>query len=173
MIQLMIGLAIGNILLAVGLPAAAQQPTKIIRIGCLSAGDPASRGYRIDAFRHGLKDLGYIEGKNILIEYRFAQTDPERLPELARELVALRVDIIFVTSRPATQAAKNATQIIPIITSSSDPVGSKYVAGLAQPPWWEYNRAYQFFFGVGWQTPRAAKGGGSAGAAISSVRDQF
>jgi putative ABC transport system substrate-binding protein len=133
MIQLMIALAIGNILLAVGFLAEAQQPAKIIRIGYLSAGDPTSRGYRIDAFRDGLKELGYIEGKNILIEYRFAQTDPERLPELARELVALKVDVIFVTSRPATEAVKNATQIIPIVTSSGDPVASKYVAGLAQP----------------------------------------
>jgi putative tryptophan/tyrosine transport system substrate-binding protein len=133
MIQFMIGLAIGNILLAVGFPAEAQQPKKIARIGYLSAGDPASRGYRIDAFRHGLKERGYVEGKNILIEYRFARTDPERLTELARDLVALKVDIIFVTSSPATDAAKTASEKIPIVTSSSDPVASRYVAGLAQP----------------------------------------
>jgi putative ABC transport system substrate-binding protein len=133
MIKAIVRIATASILVFVGLPVAAQQSTKIVRIGYLSGGDPASRGYRIDAFHHGLKELGYVEGKNILIEYRFAQTDPERLPELARELVALRVDIIFVTSRPATEAAKNATQTIPIVTSSSDPVASKFVAGLAQP----------------------------------------
>ena len=103
------------------------------RIGYLSAGDPVSRGYRIEAFRQGLKELGYIEGKNIIIEYRFAEAKSDRLPELARELVRLKVDIIFAGGRPATEAAKNATQMIPIVTSSQDPVGSGFVASLAQP----------------------------------------
>jgi putative tryptophan/tyrosine transport system substrate-binding protein len=103
------------------------------RIGYLSVGDPVSRGYRIEAFRQGLKELGYIEGKNIIIEYRYARANLDRLPELARELVRLEVDIIFAGGMPATKAAKNATQTIPIVTSSSDPVGSELVAGLAQP----------------------------------------
>src|SRR5687768_13019153 len=103
------------------------------RIGYLSAGDPVSRRYRIEAFRQGLKELGYIEGKNIIIEYRYARAKLDRLPELARELVRLEVDIIFAGGRPATQAAKHATQMIPIVTSSSDPVGSGLVAALAQP----------------------------------------
>jgi putative ABC transport system substrate-binding protein len=104
-----------------------------VRIGYLSAGDPVSRAYRVEAFRQGLKELGYIEGKNITIEYRYARANLNRLAELARELVDLEVDIIFGGGRPATEAAKNATQMIPIVTSSGDPVGSGFVAGLAQP----------------------------------------
>jgi putative ABC transport system substrate-binding protein len=103
------------------------------RVGYLSAGDPVGRGYRIEAFRQGLKQLGYIEGKNLIIEYRFARANLYRLHELARELVRLDVDIIFAVGMPATRAAKNATQMIPIVTSSSDPVGSGVVGSLAQP----------------------------------------
>ena len=128
-----IGLALGSILLAVGLPAQAQQPTKVARIGYLSPGDPVSRTYRTEAFRQGLKELGYIEGKNIAIEYRFAEARSERLPELAQDLVRLKVDIIFAGGHPATEAAKNATQTIPIVTSSQDPVSSGFVVGLARP----------------------------------------
>jgi putative tryptophan/tyrosine transport system substrate-binding protein len=100
----------------------------VARIGYLSAGDHVSRSYRIAAFRQGLKQLGYIEGKNIIIEYRFARAKLDRLPELARELVCLEVDIIFAGGNPATEAAKKATQMIPIVT-----VGAGLVAGLAQP----------------------------------------
>ncbi|MGB7952222.1 MAG: ABC transporter substrate binding protein [Candidatus Binatia bacterium] len=103
------------------------------RIGYLSPGDPVSRVYRIEAFRQGLKALGYIEGKNIVIEYRFARAKWDRLPELACELVRLEVDILFAQGGPATKAAKSATQTIPIVTSSSDPVGSGLVASLALP----------------------------------------
>ncbi len=113
--------------------AQAQQPTKIARIGYLSPGDPVSRAYRIEAFRQGLKELGYIEGKNIVIEYRFAEARSDRLPELARDLVRLKVDIIFAGGHEATEAAKNATQMIPIVTSSQDPVRSGFVAGLPRP----------------------------------------
>ena len=133
MMKRIIGLALGSILLAVGLPAQAQQPTKVARIGYLSPGDPVSRTYRTEAFRQGLKELGYIEGKNIAIEYRFAEARSERLPELAQDLVRLKVDIIFAGSHPATEAAKNATQTIPIVTSSQDPVSSGFVVGLARP----------------------------------------
>jgi putative ABC transport system substrate-binding protein len=103
------------------------------RIGYLGPGDPFNRGHRIKAFRQGLKELGYVEGKNIIIEYRYARAKLDRLLELAQELVRLEVDIIFARGMPATEAAKNATQTIPIVTSSSDPVGSGFVAGLAQP----------------------------------------
>jgi putative ABC transport system substrate-binding protein len=116
-----------------GADAMLLQPKKVARIGYLSPGDSVARTYRIEAFRQGLKELGYIEGKNIIIEYRFARAKWDRLPELARELVRLEVDIIFAQGGPATKAAKNATQMIPIVTSSSDPVGSGYVASLAQP----------------------------------------
>src|SRR5262245_31872980 len=83
------------LLFALCLSAEAQQPTKIARIGYLNPGDPVSRTYRTEAFRQGLKELGYIEGKNIIIEYRFAEAKSDRLPELARDLVRLKVDIIF------------------------------------------------------------------------------
>src|SRR5262245_53930692 len=115
------------------LARAQQPPTKISRIGYLSPGNPVSRAYRTEAFRQGLKELGYIEGKNITIEYRFADARSERLPELARELVALKVDIIFAGGHEATEAAKNATRSIPIVTSSQDPVRSKFVADLSRP----------------------------------------
>ncbi|MGH7798980.1 MAG: ABC transporter substrate binding protein, partial [Candidatus Binatia bacterium] len=104
-----------------------------VRIGYLSAGDPISRAYRIEAFRQGLTDLGYIEGKNIAVEYRYARTNLNRLAELARELVRLEVDIIFAGGRPATEAAKNATEVVPIVTSSGDPVGSGFVTCLPRP----------------------------------------
>jgi putative ABC transport system substrate-binding protein len=133
MMKRIIGLALSSFILAVGLPAQAQQPTKVARIGYLSPGDPVSRTYRTEAFRQGLKELGYIEGKNIAIEYRFAEARSERLSELAQDLVRLKVDIIFAGSHPATEAAKNATQTIPIVTSSQDPVSSGFVVGLARP----------------------------------------
>ena len=133
MIKTVIGLALGSILFALGLPAQAQQPTKMARIGYLSPGDPVSRAYRTEAFRQGLKELGYIEGKNIIIEYRFAEARADRLPELAQELVRVEVDIIFAQGGPATEAAKNATQMIPIVTSSQDPVRQGFVAGLPRP----------------------------------------
>src|SRR5262245_29571794 len=121
------------LLFALCLSAEAQQPTKIARIGYLNPGDPVSRTYRTEAFRQGLKELGYIEGKNIIIEYRFAEAKSDRLPELARDLVRLKVDIIFAGGHEATEAAKNSTQTIPIVTSSQDPVRSKFVAELSRP----------------------------------------
>ena len=124
---------LGVLLFALCLSAEAQQPKKIARIGYLNPGDFVSRFYRIEAFRQGLRELGYVEGKNILIEYRFADARPERLPELARDLVRLKVDIIFAGGGPATAAAKNATQMIPIVTSSQDPVGQGFVASLPRP----------------------------------------
>src|SRR5688572_20748234 len=133
MIKIIIGLALGSFLLALTLPAEAQQPRKMARIGYLNPGDPVSRVYRTEAFRQGLKELGYIEGRNIIIEYRFAEARSERLPELARDLVGLKVDIIFAGGGPATKAAKNATEMIPIVTSSQDPVGQGFVASLPRP----------------------------------------
>ena len=127
------GLVLGTFFLTTFHLAQAQQPTKFARIGYLSPGDPVGRGYRTEAFRVGLKELGYIEGKNIIIDYRFAEARSDRLPELARDLVRLNVDIIFAGGHEATEAAKNATQMIPIVTSSQDPVRSGFVAGLPRP----------------------------------------
>ena len=133
MIKTIIGLSLGSILLALGLPAQAQQPSKVARIGYLNPGDPVSRTYRTEAFRQGLKELGYIEGKNIIIEYRFAEARSERLPELARDLVRLKVDIIFAGGHEATEAAKNATQMIPIVSTNQDPISAGFVASLPRP----------------------------------------
>jgi putative tryptophan/tyrosine transport system substrate-binding protein len=117
------------------LPAEAQQPKKIPRIGYLSSSSPSSAAASIDTFRQGLRDLGYTEGKNILIEYRYAEGKLDRLPALAGELIGLKVDLI-VASGGATlvEAARKATATIPIVmTSSADPVGTGLVASLARP----------------------------------------
>jgi putative ABC transport system substrate-binding protein len=133
MLRRTFALVLGSLFLQICHLAHAQQQAKIARIGYLNPGDPVTRAYRTEAFRQGLKELGYIEGKNIHIEYRFAEAKPERLPELARELVSLNVDIIFAGGGPATEAVKNATQMIPIVTSSQDPVRQRFVAGLPRP----------------------------------------
>src|SRR5499426_122896 len=120
--------------LAVGVIAQAQQTKKVPRIGYLETGSPSSTKETIEAFQQGLRDLGYIEGQNITIEYRSAEGVRERLPNLLAELVQLKVDIIVVGGSPATQAAKNATKTIPIVmTSATDPVGIGLVASLAHP----------------------------------------
>jgi len=121
-------------LYALCLPAQAQQPKKVPRIGCLYAGSPSTQSDRIEAFRHGLRELGYVEGKNIIIEYRHAEGKLDRLPALAAELVRLKVDIIITGGAPATVAAKEATSTIPIVmTQVGDPVGTGFVASLARP----------------------------------------
>jgi putative ABC transport system substrate-binding protein len=114
--------------------AQAQQPTKIPRIGFLSASSPAALSARIEAFRQGLRELGYVEGKNIVIEWRSAEGKLDRLPALAAELVRLKVDIIVTAGPSLTHAAKEATSTIPIVmTFDPDPVGSGFVASLARP----------------------------------------
>ena len=101
--------------------AQAQQPEKIYRLGVLSQGFPAPSP-DIEAFRQGLRDLGYVEGKNLLIEYRYAEGRGGRYPELALNLVRLKVDVIVATGTETTSAAKRATGTIPIVmTSSTDP----------------------------------------------------
>jgi putative tryptophan/tyrosine transport system substrate-binding protein len=122
-------LALSAMLLALCPSADAQQLKKVPRIGWLIGTNQA----RIEAFRQGLRDLGYIEGQNLIIEYRYAEGKLDRLPELAAELVRLKVDAIFVQSTPAVQAAKKATTTIPIVSVSGDPVGLGLVASLARP----------------------------------------
>ena len=97
------------VLLAVAVIAEAQQPTKIPRIGYLTAASPSTISARIEAFRQGLRELGYVEGKNIVIEWRYAEGKPDRLPALAAELVRLKVDVIVTGGPTATRAAKEAT----------------------------------------------------------------
>ena len=115
--------------------AQAQQPTKIPRIGRLSGSSISANPARIEAFRQGLRELGYVEGKNIVIERRFAEGKLDRLPALAAELVRLKVDIIVSAGPVATRAAKEATNAIPIVmmTNEGDLVGTGFVASLAQP----------------------------------------
>ncbi len=121
-------------LAACGVVAQAQQPTKIRRIGFLGVASLSATSARIEAFRHGLRELGNVEGKNIVIEYRWAEGKIERLPDLAAELVRLKVDVIVTSSAAPTRAAKEATTTIPIVMANdNDPVGSGHVASLARP----------------------------------------
>jgi putative tryptophan/tyrosine transport system substrate-binding protein len=121
-------------LLLVAVTAEAQQAKKVFRIGYLGGVSPSSNPARIDAFRQGLHDLGYAEGKNIIIEWRHHEGKVDRLPALAAELVRLKVDIIIAFGPPAARAAKEATVTIPIVIMSvGDPVGSGFVASLARP----------------------------------------
>src|SRR5438093_6605376 len=115
-------------------PVHAQQAGKIFRIGFLDQSTASGMAGLLEAFRQELSKLGWIEGKNITIEYRFAEQKNERLPELAAELVRLKVDLIVVRGTPATLAAKSATTTIPIVmAASADPVGAGLVASLARP----------------------------------------
>jgi putative ABC transport system substrate-binding protein len=124
------------VLLAVSVIAEAQQPKKVYRIGYLTPTEPANESIRSEAMRLALRELGYIEGQNIAIEYRYAESKPDRLPALAAELVRLKVDIILVTGGdPVIRAAKNATKTIPIVMMGSgvDPVEADFVESLARP----------------------------------------
>jgi ABC-type uncharacterized transport system substrate-binding protein len=122
------------VLLTVEVFAQAQQPTRIPRIGYLIAVSPSTSANRIKVFQQGLRELGYTEKNNIVIEYRYAEEKLDRLPALAAELVRTKVDIIVTAGGQATRAAKEATSTIPIVmTNDPDPVGSGFVASLAQP----------------------------------------
>jgi len=125
---------LGVLLLALSLPARAQQPAKLPRIGYLDAASISSEAARNRAFRQGLGELGYVEGKNIVIEWRSAEEKPDRLPALAAELVRLKVDVIVTSGSSVTRAAKAATHTIPIVMAQdNDPVGNGFVASLARP----------------------------------------
>src|SRR4030095_2389610 len=125
-------LALCSLLLAPCSAAEAQQPTKIPRIGILAPGSstfPTSAYY--DSFRQGLRELGYIEGKNIFIEIRYAEGKQDQLSDFATELVKLKVDVIVTSSRPGVLAAKNATSTIPIVFwAVADPVRAGLVSSL-------------------------------------------
>ena len=130
------GLILALAILLVPLAAEARQPGKVHRIGFLGTASASDFAYArlIESFRQGLRDLGYEEGKNIVIEYRWAEGRAERLPDLAAELVRLKVDVIVSHGTPGPLAAKHATSTIPIVmTSAGDPVGSGLVASLARP----------------------------------------
>jgi putative tryptophan/tyrosine transport system substrate-binding protein len=128
--------ALSGMLFALCLPAAAQQPKKVPRIGYLSSQDPARESARSEPIRLALRELGYIEGQNIAIEYRYTEGKRDRYPELLAELVRLKVDIIVAAGgSPGTRAAKNATKTIPIVMvgSGADPVEEGLVENLARP----------------------------------------
>jgi ABC-type uncharacterized transport system substrate-binding protein len=117
-----------------GARADAQQAGKVLRIGFLDNSTASGSAVLVDAFRQEMRKLGWIEGKNITIEYRFAEQKDERLPELAADLVRLKIDLIVVTGGPAALAAKGATSTIPIVIAQvGDPVGQGLVASLARP----------------------------------------
>ena len=117
-----------------GVVAEAQQPTKVFRIGFLNAGSPATSPAREAAFRQGLRELGYVEGKSIVIDHRYAEGKFDRLPTLAAELVRLKVDVIVTGGGISTRSAKDATVTIPIVmTQDIDPVGNGFIASLARP----------------------------------------
>src|SRR5215471_6414414 len=112
----------------------AQQPAKVPRIGYLGGGSSAANLPRLQAFRQGLRETGYIEGKNIVIEVRYAEGKRDRVSALAAELVRLKVDVIVTSGPTATHPAKEATSTIPIVMAQDDdPVASAFIASLARP----------------------------------------
>jgi putative ABC transport system substrate-binding protein len=120
--------------LVLSTPAEAQQPRKIHRIGFLIPGSSVTFSARVEAFRQGLRDLSYVEGKDIAIEYRYADGKLERLPNLAADLIRLKGDLMVAAGSEATAAAKNPTKEIPIVmTNSGDAVRLGFVASLARP----------------------------------------
>ena len=126
-----LAISTGTLLLA--LEAAAQQGGKVYRVGFLWD-TPAVWPHALEAFRHGLRDLGWVEGQNIVIEYRWTEGRFDRLPSLVEELVRLKVDLIVAPTSVYTGAAKRATSTIPIVFAShADPIGSGHVASLARP----------------------------------------
>jgi len=124
----------GAVLLATPLAAEAQPRGKVYRIGVLEVVSVTSNTINLAAFREGLKELGYADGQNFVIEYRSADGRPERFPDLVEELVRLKVDVILTRGTPAALAAKRATTTIPIVMASSgDPLATGLVASLAHP----------------------------------------
>ena len=134
MIQKLLFLLMVNFFLGGAVPGDAQQPAKISRIGFLLAVPPSTVSARVEAFRQGLRALGYVEGKNIVIEWRSSEGKADRLPALAAELVRLKVDVIVSGGAPPTRAAKQATATIPVVMGyDDDPIGSGFVESLARP----------------------------------------
>jgi len=126
--------ALLHAVVATGCPVDAQQAPKIARIGYLDPVTPAASAHNVEALRQGLRELGYVEGKTFVLESRYGEARAERLPELARQLVGLKVDVIVTVTDVATAAVKRETQTVPIVmVNSSDPVGTGFVASLARP----------------------------------------
>ena len=127
-------LALAALVLPNTQPAEAQQPKKVSRIGYVRAGSPATAGHHAQAFVQGLRKLGYVEGQNIAIEYRWAEGKLESLPAFIADLVRLRVDVIVSSATPAIRFAKEQTSTFPIVMAGViDPVGAGFAASLAHP----------------------------------------
>ena len=126
-------LAFSAMLFALCVSADAQQPKKVPRIAYLGGGSAELERAWLDAFLQGLQELGYFEGKNIVVERRFAAGRYDELPELAAELVRLKVDVILAASTPVAHSAKKATSAIPVVMVVADPIGTGLVSSLAKP----------------------------------------
>ena len=127
-------LALGTVLCALSSSADAQQPKQLPRVGYLASGSRSSELSHIEAFNEGLRERGYTEGQNIIIDYSFAEGKLDRLPALAADLVRSKVDVIVTGGGPTTRAAKDATKSIPtVLVNISDPVALGFVASLAKP----------------------------------------
>jgi len=134
MTKQILGFVLSAMLFALGGSAQAQQPAKIPRIGFLVAVSPSATAARTEAYRQGLRELGYLEGKNIVIESRYAEGKLDRLPALAAELVRLKVEIIVSAAPTVTRPVKEATKTIPIVMAfDDDPVGNGFITSLARP----------------------------------------
>jgi putative ABC transport system substrate-binding protein len=126
--------ALCAMLLALCLSAQAQRPKKIAKIGFFHGSTPAAAAHNVEAFRQGMRELGYLEGKTFVLELRYGEARAERIAEFARELVGLKVDVIVASTDVVIAAVKRETQTIPIVMAiSSDPVGTGFVASLARP----------------------------------------
>jgi ABC-type uncharacterized transport system substrate-binding protein len=129
-----IGLTLSAMLFALSVNIEAQQPKKIARIGYLFASTPAATARNIEAFRQGMRELGHVEGKTFVLELRYGEARAERFPEIARELVGLKLDMIVAATDVVIAAVKRETQTIPIVmAASNDPVATGLVASLARP----------------------------------------
>ena len=131
----LLSILIAVALVAVGVIADAQQPAKVPRIGFVAGGgDAANPGFLVEIFRQGLRDVGFIEGKNILVEYRYAEGKVERIPDLVAQLVQLNVDVLVSATTSAIRAAKQATKSIPLVMiTNEDPVATGLIESLARP----------------------------------------
>ena len=125
---------LSTVLLLTGFPVQAQQPKKVFRVGFIGASSASSAGHYLEAFREGLRALGYVEGENIVIEVRWAEGSAGRFPRLIAELIGLKVDVLFVSSAPGALAAKNAGITTPVVFATvTDPVGYGLIDTLARP----------------------------------------
>jgi ABC-type uncharacterized transport system substrate-binding protein len=129
------GLLLGTVILATLSSSRAQQPAKLPRIGYLSpTGNANAPGPDIEAFRQGLRELGYVEGKNIAVDYRYIEGKTDRMLNLVGELVQLKVDVFVLLSTPSIRAAKQTTKTIPVVMiTTQDPVASGFIDSLARP----------------------------------------